>query len=220
MIPFFHKRKKMKNQEDVLTEQNIRALEKIQVPLLTIDPRWHQLFPEHLKTKTLIKKEKYLNKLIKKQGQTNNDLKEYEKAKKVIMQNVLKNMTDGQENDSPIRGKKQDANQKLLDELEEKIQDAVAIQDELPIQIRRANQDLLIESMRICYKTLLENTKEIEIEEMWISAVRATMTEHILHKQEMEVRNTETYKYMYDLLGAEVLNLFDMDQRIWKGEDE
>lgn len=220
MIPFFHKRKKMKNQEDVLTEQNIRALEKIQVPLLTIDPRWHQLFPEHLKTKTLIKKEKYLNKLIKKQGQTNNDLKEYEKAKKVIMQNVLKNMTDGQENDSPIRGKKQDANQKLLDELEEKIQDAVAIQDEIPLQIRRANQDLLIESMRICYKTLLENTKEIEIEEMWISAVRATMTEHILHKQEMEVRNTETYKYMYDLLGAEVLNLFDMDQRIWKGEDE
>lgn len=220
MFPFFHKRKKMKNQEDVLTEQNIRALEKIQVPLLTIDPRWHQLFPEHLKTKTLIKKEKYLNKLIKKQGQTNNDLKEYEKAKKVIMQNVLKNMTDGQENDSPIRGKKQDANQRLLDELEEKIQDAVAIQDELPIQIRRANQDLLIESMRICYKTLLENTKEIEIEEMWISAVRATMTEHILHKQEMEVRNTETYKYMYDLLGAEVLNLFDMDQRIWKGEDE
>ena len=220
MIPFFHKRKKMKNQEDVLTEQNIRALEKIQVPLLTIDPRWHQLFPEHLKTKTLIKKEKYLNKLIKKQGQTNNDLKEYEKAKKVIMQNVLKNMTDGQENDSPIRGKKQDANQKLLDELEEKIQDAVAIQDEIPLQIRRANQDLLIESMRICYKTLLKNTKEIEIEEMWISAVRATMTEHILHKQEMEVRNTETYKYMYDLLGAEVLNLFDMDQRIWKGEDE
>ena len=220
MIPIFHKRKKKKNQEDVLTEQNIRALEKIQVPLLTIDPRWHQLFPEHLKTKTLIKKEKYLNKLIKKQGQTNNDLKEYEKAKKVIMQNVLKNMTDGQENDSPIRGKKQDANQKLLDELEEKIQDAVAIQDELPIQIRRANQDLLIESMRICYKTLLENTKEIEKEEMWISAVRATMTEHILHKQEMEVRNTETYKYMYDLLGAEVLNLFDMDQRIWKGEDE
>lgn len=220
MIPFFHKRKKKKNQEDVLTEQNIRALEKIQVPLLTIDPRWHQLFPEHLKTKTLIKKEKYLNKLIKKQGQTNNDLKEYEKAKKVIMQNVLKNMTDGQENDSPIRGKKQDANQKLLDELEEKIQDAVAIQDEIPLQIRRANQDLLIESMRICYKTLLKNTKEIEIEEMWISAVRATMTEHILHKQEMEVRNTETYKYMYDLLGAEVLNLFDMDQRIWKGEDE
>lgn len=220
MFPFFHKRKKKKDQEDVLTEQNIRVLEKIQVPLLTIDPRWHQLFPEHLKTKTLIKKEKYLNKLIKKQGQTNNDLKEYEKAKKVIMQNVLKNMTDGQENDSPIRGKKQDANQKLLDELEEKIQDAVAIQDELPIQIRRANQDLLIESMRICYKTLLENTKEIEKEEMWISAVRATMTEHILHKQEMEVRNTETYKYMYDLLGAEVLNLFDMDQRIWKGEDE
>ena len=42
----------------------------------------------------------------------------------------------------------------------------------------------------------------------------------ILHKQEMEVRNTETYKFMYDLLGAEVLNLFDMDQRIWKGEDE
>lgn len=212
--------KKKQNEEMELEEKYIVALKRLRVPLLTLDPRWHQLFPDHLKTKKLMKLENNLNKLIKKQGQTNNDIKEYEKARKVIMDNILQNMTDGHEPDSQMREKKQDANQKLLDELKEKIAQAEQLQDRLPAEIREANEELLFESMRICYETLIKNTREIEEEEIWIQTVRTTLTEHILHKQEMEIRNTETYKFMHDLLGREIVEMFDRDHDVWKGEEE
>lgn len=212
--------KKKQSGEMELEEKYIEALKRKRVPLLTLDPRWHQLFPDHLKTKKLAKLEKNLNQLIKKQGQTNNDIKEYEKARKVIMDNILQNMTDGHEIDSPIREKKQDANQKLLDELKEKIREAEELQDRLPDEIKLANEELLFESMRICYETLITNTRGIEEEETWIQTVRAALTEHILHKQEMEIRNTETYKFMHDLLGREIVEMFDRDHDVWKGEEE
>ena len=212
--------KTKQNEEMVLEEKYIEALRRKRVPLLTLDSRWHQLFPDHLKTKKLAKLEKNLNKLIKKQGQTNNDIKEYEKARKVIMDNILQNMTDGHELDSPIREKKQDANQKMLEELKEKIREAEELQDRLPDEIKEANEELLFESMRICYETLITNTRGIEEEETWIQTVRAALTEHILHKQEMEIRNTETYKFMHDLLGREIVEMFDRDHDVWKGEEE
>lgn len=212
--------KKKQNEEMELEEKYIEALRRKRVPLLTLDSRWHQLFPDHLKTKKLAKLEKNLNKLIKKQGQTNNDIKEYEKARKVIMDNILQNMTDGHELDSPIREKKQDANQKMLEELKEKIREAEELQDRLPDEIKEADEELLFESMRICYETLITNTRGIEEEETWIQTVRAALTEHILHKQEMEIRNTETYKFMHDLLGREIVEMFDRDHDVWKGEEE
>ncbi|MDD7402342.1 MAG: hypothetical protein SO170_09720 [Butyribacter sp.] len=207
-----------KQQEFELEEKYVNALKQLTVPILTLDPKWHQLFPDYLKTKRLKKLEKKLNKLIKKQGQTNNDLKEYEKARKVIMENILNNMTDGSDIDSPIRNKKQDKNQELLEELQDKIEQANQVIDKIPVEIKMANQELLIESMRICYETLITNTERIEAEEEWIGKAREILKEHILVKQEMEIRNTETYKYMHDLLGAKVLEVFDKDQKIWKGE--
>ena len=188
-----------RTKEEELEERYLESLRYVKVPLLTLDPRWHQLFPDHLKTRKLVHLEKQLNKLIQKQGQTNNDLKEYEKTRKIIMNNVLNNMTDGHEIDSPIRSKRQDANQKLLEELRQKTMEAEELLDRLPDEITLANQELLIESMRICYETLIQNTKEIEWEEQWIGKVREELTEHILMKQEKELRNTETYKYMHDL---------------------
>lgn len=212
----FQKNKKQEDRE--LEGRYWEALRNKRVPILTLDPRWHALFPDHLKSKKMIRLEKNLNKLIKKQGQTNNDLKDYEKTKKILMENILRNMTDGSEQDSPIRSKKQDKNQKLLDELHVKIQEAEELIDQIPDEIKVANQELLMESMRICYETLVNNTEQIENEEAWINKVRAELTEHVLHKQEMEIRNTDTYRFMHDLLGAEIVDIFDRENKVWKGE--
>lgn len=194
------------------------ALQRKRVPLLTLDPRWHQLFPEHIKSKELKRKEELLQTLVKKQGQTNHDLKEYEKARKVVMENVLKNMTDGNEQDSDIRGKKQDANQKLLEDLKEKIRNTQEEQERLPEEIKEANQELLLQSMRECYDTLVSNTREIRYEEQKIQEMRAELTEHILRKQDMEMQSSETYKFMHDLLGAELLDIFDREYNVWNGK--
>lgn len=213
-----HSAKRTKEEE--LEEQYLEALRYVRVPLLVLDPKWHQLFPDHMKTKKMAKLEKQLNHLIQKQGQNNQNLKDYDKARKVLMDNILQNMTDGHELDSPIRSQKQDMNQKLLEELKGKIIDAEHLQDQLPEEIKFVNQELLIESMRICYETLIENTEDIRREAEWIKRARQELTEHILVKQDKEMRNEETYKYMHDLLGAKIVDIFDRNHDVWKGNEE
>ncbi len=213
-----HSAKRTKEEE--LEEQYLEALRYVRVPLLVLDPKWHQLFPDHMKTKKMAKLEKQLNHLIQKQGQNNQNLKDYDKARKVLMDNILQNMTDGHELDSPIRSQKQDMNQKLLEELKGKIIDAEHLQDQLPEEIKFVNQELLIESMRICYETLIENTEDIRREAEWIRRARQELTEHILVKQDKEMRNEETYKYMHDLLGAKIVDIFDRNHDVWKGDEE
>ena len=39
-------------------------------------------------------------------------------------------------------------------------------------------------------------------------------------KQDMEMRNTQMYKYMHNLLGAEVVEIFDRKHQVWKGNME
>lgn len=209
-----------RTKEEELEEQYLEALRYVRVPLLVLDSKWHQLFPDHMKSKKMAKLEKELNHLIQKQGQNNQNLKDYDKARKVLMDNILQNMTDGHEIDSPIRSQKQDMNQKLLEELKGKIIDAENLQDQLPEEIRLVNQELLIESMRICYETLIENTEDIRREAEWIKRARQELTEHILVKQDKEMRNEETYKYMHDLLGAKIVDIFDRNHDVWKGDEE
>ncbi len=198
----------------------LQALQDKRVPLLTLDARWHELFPDHRKTGAIKSLEKRLNKLIQKQGQTNNDIKEYQKAKKILMDNVVANMTDGHETDSPIRAVKQEKNQKLINDLNQKLQEAAELEEELPMMIDQANKELLIECMRVCYEELMENTEEIEEIDAWIQEAREALKNQILKKQDMEMRNTQMYKYMHNLLGAQVVEIFDREHKVWKGNIE
>ena len=209
---------KRKADEQYLYYQN--ALKNKKYPLLVLDPGWHELFPDHRKTREIKILEKRLNKLIQKQGQTNNDLKDYEKARKVIMENIIANMTDGHEQDSPIRARKQDKNQQLLSELQEKEQEALLLQESLPEEIQQTNEELLIECMQVCYRELSQNTEEIERLEEWILATREELKDKILQKQDREIRNTQLYKYMHHLLGPEVVEIFDRQNKVWKGNLE
>lgn len=198
----------------------MQALEGKKIPLLPLDVRWHALFPAHRKTKEIKQLEKELNTLLKKQGQTENDLKDYDKAKKVLMKNVVDNMTDGHESDSPIRIRKQEKNQKLMAELNDKIAEANVVKEQIPKEILAKNRQLLIACMRVCYQELMDNTAEIEEKETLIKELREEIKGYILRKQDMEMRNTEVYKYMHNLLGAEVVDVFDREHRVWRGNME
>lgn len=213
-------RKKNKSEEEILDEYFMAALEGKHIPLLTLDVRWHALFPDYRKNGEITKLEKELNTLIKKQGQTENDLKDYDKTKKILMKNIVDNMTDGHEYDSPIRSKKQEKNQKLMLELNDKIAEAEAEKKQFPAEISRANRQLLLACMRACYQELMENTEIIEAEEEIILDMREEIKDHILIKQDREMRNTEVYKYMHNLLGAEVVEIFDKEHQVWKGNME
>ncbi len=198
----------------------LQALKNKKVPLLVLDPQWHELFPEYRKTSEIKSCEKKLNELLKKQGKAANDIKEYEKAKKAIMDNIVYNMTDGNEPDSFFKVKKQEKNQKLMADLNDKINQAEEIQRAMPAQIQLANNELLVEAMKVCYSELTSNTEQIEKIEEWIKEARNALKDKILEKQDMEMRNTQMYKYMHNLLGAQVVEVFDKNHHVWKGNIE
>lgn len=74
--------------------------------------------------------------------------------------------------------------------------------------------------MRVCYKELTDNTEKIEELESWVNHVREELKNKILEKQDMEMRNTQLYKYMHNLLGPDVVEIFDKDHNVWKGNVE
>ena len=212
---------KKKKKKDINNDyMYLQALKNKKVPLLVLDPQWHELFPEYRKTSEIKSCEKRLNELLKKQGKAANDIKEYEKAKKAIMDNIVYNMTDGNEPDSFFKIKKQEKNQKLMADLNDKISQAEEIQRAMPAQIQLANNELLVEAMKVCYSELTSNTEQIEKIEEWIKEARNALKDKILEKQDMEMRNTQMYKYMHNLLGAQVVEVFDKNHHVWKGNIE
>ena len=187
-------RKKKKQSKD-MTYFYLDALKNKQIPVLVLDPKWHELFPDFRKTDKIKKLEEHLLDLIKQQGQSSNDLKEYEKAKKVVMENIV-------------------------DEINQKTAEAQQLQRQLPAEIQIANKELLIACMDVCYRELTENTAVIEELDAWINAAREELKNRILAKQDKEMRNTELYKYMHNLLGAQIVEIFDKNNHVWKGNVE
>ena len=121
--------------------EEIRALfANTSVPLVTVDKRWHELFPEKYKSSKIKSLEADVKSLVKKQGKLVNENKDLKRAKKKLMSDIVKNMEDA-ENPVIKKGKK------LMEELNEKI---LINEDELakiPYELREANEKLMAYSM-------------------------------------------------------------------------
>lgn len=187
------------------------SLKDKRVPILVLDQKWHRLFALSGKTPEILRIETELNKLVEKQGQLNNDLKDMKKLKAKLMQSIVENMEGTHaENFGAIESKKLDEDRRLIDELNVKIQDSEDSLLELPQLIKEKNEGLMLESMSFCYEKLRTNMQEAgEIAE-WIIQVRKDLKKNIIKKQNREINNRQIYSYMHDIFGAEVINLFDL----------
>lgn len=212
----------MKRKNEGKTEKvgNILIEEKLKgknVPLLILDQKWLNLFQAHKKTKKLKQLENDLLDLVKEQGKLNQDIKDMEKLKKQLLDKIVENMSAAQH--SKFVEKKQEKSQELIVEIKEKIQNAEERLLELPEEIRKANEQLLIEGMQICYERITRNEQVIKEEEKWILNARDALKEHILVKQDLEIKNQEMYSYMHDMLGREIIEIFDYEQNRIQNEE-
>lgn len=178
------------------------------LPIVILDERWHQLFPETEKTAEIRNLEKQLGELLKRQGRITNDIKEVKKIKNKLMQEVL----DNAENSALSEAKRQklmNRNQKLILEAKEKIEKFEQEEIELPEKIRNCNLTLVIEGVQVCYNRIHQNYDDIQLLGKWINEVRIELKKKVLIKQDKEIKNTEIYSYMHDLLGPEMMEVFD-----------
>ena len=184
------------------------------LPILTLDSRWHLLFPEERKTSAIKKLEKKLNDMLKRQGKIVQDAKELKKLKQKLMSDIVNNMQESQGTQGEaLRVKKLDSSQKYIKEINDKLQLFNDELEQMPQEISKLNEQLMVESLEICYANMHKNKVQIVEMDEWINETRNRLKETLVRKQEMEQVNAEIYSYMHDILGAKAIEIFDADHK-------
>lgn len=194
------------------TEEEFKqALHEKKVPLLVLDQKWHRLFAIHGKTDEIKETEEELNGLLSRQGKLNSEVKDLKKVKNTLMNNIMENMDDSiSEAERNQREKKLEEDKRLIEEINEKISNAEDELLDLPNIIKECNEELMLLSMDYFYSKLRVNQQEAKEIEDWITQVRIDLKKNIIKKQNREINNREIYAYLHDILGNEVIDIFDI----------
>lgn len=179
-------------------------------PILTLDSRWHELFPDELKSSRIKELEQKVNQLLKKQGKMVNDIKDMKKLKKSLLSDIVTNMETANDLHSKSREKRVERNKRFIYELNNKIDRSSERLSELPYKIKEANEELLLESLKNCYERLNNNHKELENISKWIKKTRDELKTKILAKNDIEADINKIYTYMHDVLGSDIIEIFDL----------
>ena len=187
------------------------ALYGRKIPVLTLDNAWHQLVTRTKPDQELKKLESELNSLMKKQGKANTEIRELKKLKSKLMGEIVQLADDATGGRDRNAEKKLEENKKRINECNQKTEEYEEQLIELPREIDRVNKELMLRTMEICYDTLKRNKSEIDETAKWISAVRVELKKRLIRKQEQEQTNQDIYKYMHNVFGPDVIDMFDLE---------
>jgi vacuolar-type H+-ATPase subunit H len=190
-------------------EEFTDALQGKNIPVLTLDNKWYRLLNQ-LGRDDVKPLEEELNALLKRQGKMNTETKDIKKLKKKLMNDIVSMVDEVDETGNKSLEKKIEENKRLLEDCNKKLEEYSDEMLEVPREIERVNNLLMIKTMQNCYETMQENTDEIQEISEWVTQVRIDLKKRLIHKQEMETKNHEIYSYMHDIFGADVVNMFDL----------
>lgn len=198
--------------EIVRTEDKYKnALAGKDIPILSLDNKWYQLFTQAQANPRIRRLEEQLNSLIKRQGKLNTEKKDIRKLKRKLMDQIMVTVDElDQGVNQEINDKKIDADKRLVKECNVKLAAYEKELTQLPKQIEEVNTQLMLATMEICYKKIKENTEQIDELTKWIDATRIELKKNVVRKQDRETENRQLYAYMHDIFGADVLEIFDM----------
>ncbi|MDE5804347.1 MAG: hypothetical protein K2I22_15690 [Lachnospiraceae bacterium] len=186
------------------------ALRNKNIPLLTLDNKWHMLFGTADTTLTIKRLEEQLNNLLKRQGKLNTESKDIRRLKKKLMDEIVPTVDElGKRYDASLEKKLND-NKRLINDCNDKLAGYKDELLELPKEIEQVNYQLMLATMDVCYEKLKENTAEIDEIGEWITKIRVELKKKIIRKQEKEQQNQDLYHYMHAIFGADVIDIFDM----------
>ncbi len=186
------------------------ALAGKKIPILTLDNKWHKLFTQREYTSEIGRMESDMNKLLKRQAKVNEESREIKKLKKAKMDEIVVLEDEMGKAPSKKLEKKLEECRETVTACNEKIEACEEEMLELPRQINRLNQKLMLATMEVCYHKLQKNTEELQEIDEWISSIRRELKKKVVRKQEKEAMNHRLYSYMHDIFGADVIEIFDM----------
>ena len=184
--------------------KNMRAFKEL--PILTLDQRWYQLMPEYKKTDEVRYWERRVNELLKKQGRVLEDIKDVENLKGILMDGIVQNMD---ETDEQKHKKRMTQSRRLIFEAKDKLDELRGKAEDVPTQLQRANQKLMIETVKACYNTINENEKDLDALDDWIEKTRVLLKKNLLIRQDKQDMNDGIYSGMHSLFGSELMTKMD-----------
>ncbi|MBR1671147.1 MAG: hypothetical protein IJ695_10670 [Butyrivibrio sp.] len=192
-------------------EAYMSALEGKSIPILTLDNKWHQLFTQTEMTPEIVELSDKLNSLVERDGKIRMETKKIKKLKKTLLSEIVPlrdqaNKSGG----SPAIEKEISERTRLIGECNEKLENHDDELLDLSREIYDVDYKLMIETMKVCYSTLHENTDYIKGLDEWISQVRVELKKNVIRLQEAEMENYNLYSYMHQIFGPEVIDIFDM----------
>lgn len=191
-----------------ITYESLKNIASVKAaPILTLDPRWYQLVPDNIKNDEVRYWESKVNELLKKQGRVTNDIKEVKKIKSKLIKDVVDNMEE--DGNDKKRQKLMNQNQRLIHEAKDKLAELEDEEREIPRELSKANQNLLVETAKLCYQTINENKADLEVLDKWINATRIKLKKNLLIKQDKENQNQQIYSGLHDILGPDVMGELD-----------
>ena len=188
-----------------------KALEGLDLPVLTLDNRWHKLFTQRAKTPEIEALADEVTELMGRQAKLREDERKVKVLKKKLMGEIME-LRDRvmKEGEKSRAAKELDEHTRLINECNERIESYQDEQIGIPREIYQKNLKLMMLSMDICYEKLHRNSDKIAVIDEWLSEIRVQLKKQVIEKQSMEVENFNLYSYMHNIFGAEVLEIFDI----------
>ena len=204
---FKGKKKAIAEMEALKEEQFLSRFRGVEVPVLILDERWHHIFPDNKKSAQVRELEVTLRESFKRQARISEELEKAENTKQKLMQRIINNMRVAQVSEE--EAKKQDKSQQMIKEINVEIAELEAEYEEMPQKIKALNEELLIESMRVCYRIMEANKAQLNKQKILVEEAQQLLMERTLVKQSLEKENHQMYTFMHRMFGRNILELFD-----------
>jgi len=197
------------------TEENknidIINLKKTKTPILVLDKNWHYMFPPGRKSQRMLNLEKQLNELLKEQGKLTNQQKDYKQLKKGHMNTIVTLMEEAYNNENTKAKEDMAEAQRCIEEINQKVEDMQQRLYDIPQQIKRVNNQLLTESVQMCYDEIKSNKRRLNQLDLEISDLRHRLKDRIEEKTLKEEMIERTYTFLHNLVGPDIVNKLDKD---------
>ncbi|MBR4668055.1 MAG: hypothetical protein IKO76_04785 [Butyrivibrio sp.] len=186
------------------------ALEGKSIPILTLDNKWHQLFTQTEMTPEIEQLADELNALVERDGKLRSENKDIKRLKKKLLGEIVPLRDKATKSPSAAIEKEISERTRLINDCNERLSGREDELLDLSRQIYDVDYKLMLETMKVCYERLHDNTAEIKGLDEWISKVRIELKKNVIRLQETEMENYNLYSYMHQIFGPEVIEIFDV----------
>lgn len=199
LLPWRRKRSKL----------DLKVLRKNDISLLILDERWNRLFATTPKTPAIERCEQKLRELLKEEAHLTAEQKDIAVLKKKHMDNIIKLTPDVFEKGDENAKKEMTRSEREIKRINGRLKQIEELLDNIPGKVKRANLELLDETVSAVYFKIRSSQKRVEELEKLIEEARTRLKGYINEKESLSQDDTDIYSYFHDLLGVEELEKLD-----------